>query len=76
MRTDPPNELQEKVSFSPFLQITNLNAMRACMPRFVIPNIDLLKLVFTAMRYAKYVKTMNATFLELCHTSRRMYKWY
>jgi hypothetical protein len=41
MRTDPTNELKEKVSFSLFLQITNLNDMRACMPGFVIPNIDL-----------------------------------
>jgi hypothetical protein len=29
------------------------------MPGSVVPNDDLL-LVFTAMRYAKYVKTMNA----------------
>jgi hypothetical protein len=49
------------VSFSHFLQITNLNAIRTCMPGFVIPNIDLW-LVFTAtgMEYAKYVKTTNA----------------
>jgi hypothetical protein len=30
----------------------------ACMPGSVVPNDDLY-LVFTAMRYAKYVKTKN-----------------
>jgi hypothetical protein len=33
--------------------------MRASMPGSVVPNDDLY-LVFTAMRYARYVKTVNA----------------
>jgi hypothetical protein len=41
MRTDPTNELEGESELSSLSPTNNLMEMGACMPEFVIPNIDL-----------------------------------